>query len=134
AAAHADRTAVEEAGAPALTFAALAARAGRIATRLRAAGIAPGEPVGLLLPTSADHVAALVGVWWAGAAFVPLDPGLPAKRLAFMARDAGVRLAFARPGAPVLEGVEALDPAIDEAPGHAPEPADAAPGDLAYAI
>lgn len=37
-------------------------------------------------------VVALLAIWRAGAAYVPLDPAYPAERLRFMASDAGVRL------------------------------------------
>ncbi|WP_431045763.1 amino acid adenylation domain-containing protein [Streptomyces sp. P1-3] len=71
-----------------LSFAELDERANRLARYLLAAGAGPGKVVAFALPRSADlHVAAL-GVLKAGAAFVPLDPTYPLRRIAFMVEDA----------------------------------------------
>ncbi|MEI5101939.1 amino acid adenylation domain-containing protein [Streptomyces sp. PmtG] len=72
----------------ALSFAEAEARANRLAHRLIAQGVGPGDLVALVLPRSADMVLAQVGVVKAGAAYVPVDPGYPAERVAFMLRDA----------------------------------------------
>jgi amino acid adenylation domain-containing protein len=58
-----------------------------IARSLRAAGVAPGDRVAVMAERGARLVAALLGVMEAGAAYVPLDPHLPADRLAYMAAD-----------------------------------------------
>ncbi|ACR31380.1 non-ribosomal peptide synthetase [Burkholderia glumae] len=65
--------------------------AARIGAALRGDGLAPGERVGLLLNRSLALPAALLGVWHAGGAFVPLDPEYPPARLRAMIADAGVR-------------------------------------------
>ncbi|WP_369794621.1 AMP-binding protein [Kutzneria sp. 744] len=70
-----------------LTFAELEARANRLAHYLRAAGVGVESLVGLCLPASIDLVVAVLAVWRAGAAYVPLDPTYPADRLAFMLAD-----------------------------------------------
>nr|WP_229840617.1 non-ribosomal peptide synthetase [Streptomyces roseolilacinus] len=82
--------------APALTvdgvrvpYAGLDAAARRIAGRLRRAGVTAGRVVGLLLDRGADFPAALLGTWKAGAAYLPLDPSLPAERLAYLLADSG---------------------------------------------
>lgn len=68
-----------------------------IAHRLIIAGVCPGDRVGLCLVRSHLLVAAVIGVFKAGAAYVPLDPGLPAARLADMAADAGISAVVTTP-------------------------------------
>ncbi|MEU8772400.1 amino acid adenylation domain-containing protein [Streptomyces sp. NPDC048606] len=75
-----------------LTYAALDARADRFARRLLQLGVRPDETVGVLLDRGPDLVAALLGIWRAAAAYVPIDPGYPDERIAFMLGDTGTRL------------------------------------------
>ncbi|HEX3531511.1 MAG TPA: non-ribosomal peptide synthase/polyketide synthase, partial [Thermoanaerobaculia bacterium] len=64
-------------------------RRGRIlAGRLRALGVRPETRVGLLVERSLDLVVGLLGIWQAGGAAVPLDPGQPASRLALLLAEA----------------------------------------------
>ncbi|MFC3983805.1 non-ribosomal peptide synthetase [Streptosporangium jomthongense] len=86
-----DRPAVRH-GETVLDFAELDARTARLAAALRDLGAGPGHRVGVSLPRGADLVVALLAVWRAGAAYVPLDPVYPADRLAFMAEDAETRI------------------------------------------
>ena len=67
-------------------------RAARIARVLADHGAGPETTVGLCLARGVDTLSALLGVWWAGAAYVPLDPDFPRARLAAMARDADLRI------------------------------------------
>ncbi|WP_344295865.1 amino acid adenylation domain-containing protein, partial [Streptomyces synnematoformans] len=71
-----------------LTYAELDARANRLAHALAARGAGPEGIVALALPRSADLVVALLAVLRSGAAYLPLDPGYPAARLAAMVADA----------------------------------------------
>ena len=65
-------------------------RAGRIARVLAERGAGPQTLVGLCAGRGIGMLSALLGVWWAGAAYVPLDPGFPVARLAAMAQGAGL--------------------------------------------
>ncbi|MEV8435783.1 amino acid adenylation domain-containing protein [Actinosynnema sp. NPDC051121] len=71
-----------------LTYAELDARIDRLAAALHARGAARERVVAVLLPRSADLVVALHAVHRAGAAYLPVDPGYPADRVAFMLADA----------------------------------------------
>ncbi|WP_328537485.1 non-ribosomal peptide synthetase [Streptomyces sp. NBC_00344] len=79
-----------------LTFRELDERANRIAHRLIALGVGADTLVGVHLDRGPDLVPALLGVWKAGAAYLPLDPANPADRLAHMLADSGVRVLVAQ--------------------------------------
>jgi len=79
-----------------LRYAELVGRAERLAGYLRARGAGPESVVGVCLDRSVDLVVGLLGVVMAGAAYLPLDPGYPARRLATMVTDAGARLLLTR--------------------------------------
>ena len=61
-----------------VSYGELAVRAARLARYLAAAGAGPEQVVGLCLDRGADMVTAMAGVWLAGAAYLPVDPGYPA--------------------------------------------------------
>src|SRR6185312_5929566 len=71
-----------------LSYRALDEQANRIAHGLIAHGVRPGDLVGLALERGPAMLAALLGTLKAGAGYVPLDPGFPAERLAYMVADA----------------------------------------------
>jgi amino acid adenylation domain-containing protein len=72
----------------ALSYAELDRRANRLARLLVARGAGPESLVAVLLDRSADLVVVLLAVLKAGAAYLPVDPGYPAERVAFMLADA----------------------------------------------
>ncbi|MDY4342225.1 AMP-binding protein, partial [Xanthomonas sp. LF07-6] len=65
-----------------LDHAGLEARSNQLARALLAAGVVPGDRVGVCQPRSLDMVASVLGTMKAGAVYVPLDPGYPDERLA----------------------------------------------------
>lgn len=74
-----------------LDYRELTGRVGRLAALLAERGVRPGDRVALLLDRSADFVVGWLGVIWAGAVVVPLDPADPPARTAHLARLCGVR-------------------------------------------
>jgi len=86
-----------------LTYGELHRRSNRLAHWLRRQGVGPESRVGLRLDRSVDLVVGLLGVLKAGAAYVPLDPGAPRERLAFVLEDAEIRIVV---GAEELERLE----------------------------
>ncbi|MBA3454492.1 MAG: AMP-binding protein, partial [Deltaproteobacteria bacterium] len=75
-----------------LTYRELDARANRLAHHLVAQGASADEPIGVLLERSCDLVVALLAVWKAGAAYLPLDPHHPRDRLRQILEDSRARL------------------------------------------
>ncbi|MFD6285592.1 non-ribosomal peptide synthase/polyketide synthase [Streptomyces sp. NPDC060205] len=71
-----------------LDYATLDATAGRLAHRLAEAGAGPERFVALALPRSTDLVVAVLAVLKTGAAYLPVDPKLPAERVAQLLADA----------------------------------------------
>ena len=95
-----------------VSYGELDVRAGRLAGVLAGAGAGPESVVGVCLERGAELVAAMLGVWRAGAAYLPLDPGYPAGADRFMLADAGpvavVADAASAPGWRVLAAVPVL--------------------------
>jgi amino acid adenylation domain-containing protein len=123
------------------TYRELNESANRLARHLRAAGVGPEMPVGILLERSPELVVSVLAVLKAGGAYVPLDPSYPRDRLCLILDDSGARTLIARGrgdaplpeyGGRVIaideerEAIERLD-ASDLAPL-------ATPGSLAYVI
>jgi amino acid adenylation domain-containing protein len=71
-----------------LTYAALDRRANRLAHALLARGVGEDQVVALHAGRSAELVVGVLGILKAGAAWLPLDPGQPTRRLAAMVADA----------------------------------------------
>jgi amino acid adenylation domain-containing protein len=59
----------------------------RVAQGLKEAGVKNGTLVGVFLDRSPEMVAALLGVWKAGGAYIPLDPATPPQRIAHILED-----------------------------------------------
>ncbi|WP_455432625.1 amino acid adenylation domain-containing protein, partial [Streptomyces tsukubensis] len=121
-----------------LTYARLAGEADRIARGLRAHGVVPDSVVGLCLAPGVQTITAVLGVWRAGAAYLPVDTELPAERIAFMLTDSGARIVLADgatdaelPGASTGPTVVQLEELPDGVPL---EPQATVPSALAYVM
>ena len=71
-----------------LSYGELDRRSNQMAHHLRGLGVGPEVVVGLCVERSAAMVIGLLGILKAGGAYLPLDPGYPPARLAYMLRDA----------------------------------------------
>ncbi len=139
-----------------LTYSSLAERSDRLAGVLREYGVRRGDRVGIHAGKGLESAVAIHGIMKAGAAYVPLDPDAPPKRLGFMIRDGGIRHLVSEPSrvstlaglvAGGLElrlvvGVATLGTSavpsvtwddVETAPG-APFPGDLTDEDLAYVL
>jgi amino acid adenylation domain-containing protein/non-ribosomal peptide synthase protein (TIGR01720 family) len=112
--------------------------ANRLAHLLASEGVGPGQRVALLLPRTAEAIVAMLAVLKTGAAYVPIDPVVPAARSEFVLTDAAPIAAITTAELrPRLDGhdllvIDVADPAIDTQPSVAlPAPA---PDDIAYLI
>src|SRR5262249_54778435 len=121
-----------------MTYRELDEAANRLAHLLAGQGVGPGQCVALLFTRSVEAIVAILAVLKTGAAYVPIDPALPAARIGFLLADAAPIAAITTAGlADRLDGCELLvidvdDPRIDTYPGTGlPGPA---PEDIAYLI
>ncbi|MFJ9567908.1 amino acid adenylation domain-containing protein [Streptomyces fuscichromogenes] len=64
-------------------------RASGLARLLVSRGVTPESVVAVVLERSVDLVVALLAVWKAGGAYLPVDPSYPVERIGFMLADAG---------------------------------------------
>jgi amino acid adenylation domain-containing protein len=102
-----------------LSYGELAARALRVAARLEADGVRPGDPVAVSMAKGPDQIVAVLGVLAAGGAYVPVGVDQPELRRDEICARAGV--------AAILTALPADGPAL-------PAPVPATPDDLAYVI
>ncbi|MFB7175468.1 amino acid adenylation domain-containing protein [Streptomyces sp. NPDC056254] len=142
AAAHPGAPAVISAEAT-LTYGELDRRADKIAHRLRELGAEPNTLVAVLMHKGWEQVPAVLGVLRAGAAYLPVDAGLPPERVGQLLKAGGVSVALTQPGTRVPAGITALT--VERGPepegagerdvpdGPVPAPA-TGPDDLAYVI
>ena len=121
-----------------MTYRELDEASNRLAHLLTGYGAGPGACVALLFSRSAEAIVAILAVLKTGAAYLPIDPALPAARIGFMVDDAAPMAAVTTAGlAERLDGcdltvIDVEDPRIDAQPGTAlPAPA---PDDLAHII
>jgi amino acid adenylation domain-containing protein len=87
-----DKTAVIEPGQGSITYGELNALANQLRDRLNHLGVCRGDRVGIYLHKSIDSVAAIFGILKTGAAYVPVDPGAPVSRNAYILSDCQVKV------------------------------------------
>jgi surfactin family lipopeptide synthetase C len=138
--AHRAEGAAFHCGSETLTYADLDRKSNRLAHILRARGVGREKVVGVCLDPSLQVPLALLAIWKAGGAYLPLDPALPAERLSHMARQANITVVVTiGANRALLDGVfpaVLLDDdaeEIERAPATVP-PGTADPGDLAYVL
>jgi amino acid adenylation domain-containing protein len=151
-------TAIEEPEHGAITYAELASLSDQLRDRLRSLDVRSGDRVGICMRKSIDAIASIFGILKAGAAYVPVDPGAPAARNAYILHDCGVKAVImesrfetkltaeieplgSKPRLFLLEGVggglplrNALGQGEAQEPALARETASPAPDDLAYIL
>lgn len=87
-----ERIAVEETDDGAITYHDLNQLSDQLRDRLIHLGIQPGDRVGIYLRKSIDSVASIFGILKAGAVYVPVDPGAPPARSAYIFSDCTVKV------------------------------------------
>ena len=93
--------------------------ANRLAHLLADQGAGPGECVALLFSRSAEAIVAILAVLKTGAAYLPIDPALPAARIGFLLADAApIAVLTTAELADRLDGcdlpvIDVHDPAVD---------------------
>ncbi|AVT38330.1 hypothetical protein C6W10_19910 [Plantactinospora sp. BB1] len=114
-------------------FAELVRRAEWVGAGLR--GVGPGRYVGVIADRSVHSIVAVLGIWLAGGAYVPIDPALPADRRRHMISDAGLGVVCGPAGFDAC-GAEVLDPRLVVGEGWPEAVRDRRtdPADIAYAI
>ena len=103
-------------------------------------GARPNSLVAVVMEKGWEQVVASLGVLYAGAAYLPIDPTLPSERLRLLMHDGEVSIALTQPGLDTTlewpEGVTSI--AVDteglEGSSSMPIPDGQTPGDLAYVI
>jgi nonribosomal peptide synthetase CepC len=132
--------AITDASGTDLTYAEVDQASSRLAGYLTGRGVRRGALVGVAMDRSADLVITFLAIWKAGAAFVPIDAGNPAERIALVLADSGVSTivcttatrAVAPENAIVLDAPETRA-AVDDQAATAPEIRVGA-DDLAYVM
>jgi amino acid adenylation domain-containing protein len=123
-----------------LTFAQADAKARQVGRWLRESGAAPNTLVALVMEKGWEQVVAALGVLKSGAAYVPIDAGLPDDRMQQLLRDARVTLALTQPWhahkVKNLEGIASLCVSEEHLEHLSSEPMPVAQKqeDLAYVI
>jgi amino acid adenylation domain-containing protein len=80
-----------------LSYAEIHHRSAALALELRALGARPNRLVAVVMEKGWEQVVAALGILGSGAAYLPIDPDLPAERRDWLLADSGVELAVTQP-------------------------------------
>lgn len=80
-----------------LSYRELEQSARELAGTMQSRGLKAGETVAIYLPKSIESIVGVYAALMSGAAFVPIDPQLPAERVAFLLDDCSVRHIVTQP-------------------------------------
>uniref|UniRef100_UPI00131B23D7 non-ribosomal peptide synthetase n=1 Tax=Streptomyces bicolor TaxID=66874 RepID=UPI00131B23D7 len=126
-----------------LSYGELWAASGRLASYLAGVGVGRGDRVAVVMERSIEVAVVLLGVWRAGAAYVPMDAGSPVERISLVLADCAPAAVVCSQAtrAVVPEGVGVRVVVVDE-PGVAGELAGCGdaptvrvgPADVAYVM
>jgi len=138
---HGECPAIGHGREPWCSYAELALRASHLASCLQRRGVNAGDRIGLFLTNRPEYLVMLWGIWWAGAAAVPINAKLHPREVAWILQHSGTRLAFCDAQAHDVLAILAPDvrlltelPAPEQAAGTPPpvERADTDPAWLFY--
>ncbi len=73
-------------------------RAAQVAAWLMAQGVQPGDRVAIFMKNCPDYLIVQYGIWYAGAAAVPINAKLHPREAAFILSDSGTGIVFSSPG------------------------------------
>ncbi|MEU4923135.1 amino acid adenylation domain-containing protein [Streptomyces parvus] len=113
------------------TYAELDAAANRVAGALLSAGLRPEGVVSVISHRSLDWLAAMLGIFKAGGAYLPIDPAYPDERITDLLHRSGSRLALVEDDVSERPLKEAAVRALPLAPAAADEARPARVGDEA---
>ncbi|MFJ8622315.1 amino acid adenylation domain-containing protein [Kitasatospora sp. NPDC093550] len=104
------------AGTERISYGELDRRVTELVERLRAAGVAPGQPVATVLPRGADSVVALLACLRHGAVYAPLSTEDPAARLGLLLERLSPALVLATRQSALALPAEGVTPALLDGP------------------
>ncbi|NWB26688.1 amino acid adenylation domain-containing protein [Pseudomonas gingeri] len=122
-----------------LSYEQLRRQARQLGACLQTRGVVPNQLVAVMMERGWEQVVATLAILYAGGAYLPLDPALPAQRVRHILERAEARLVLTQPGldldSDALSSV-AIIHVTDAAESDGPElqPVTMSVGDLAYVI
>lgn len=109
--ANSEKTAIESTDGN-LSYAALLEASRLVSDQLIRQGAQKGTPVGTLVKDRQELICVMIGCFYAGCIFVPLDAGLPAKRLATMAQELNLEHLVSSRDLPIAGDPHIFGPAV----------------------